>query len=213
MTSTLLPPTRQRLIRLGLLAWLATLSVDFFLHAGILAALYTRPSPFLLPPLTAFQRIPAGYLAFLSMIVLLLWLQTRLHIAGGRAGFVFGLRFGLLLWGALALGLWSITTADWDLLVGWWLGQALELAVAGAVIGSGLHAASLRPVGLWVLFLIVSLLILTVALQTLGLAPATRLSASNRFLTFCPFWSRFCRQPHHSLKLDQRQGLRTLFNA
>ena len=66
-------PTRRQLISLTLIAWLAMLGFDFFLHAGLLAGLYVEPSPFLLPPLSAFALIPVGYAAFLLSSVLLVW--------------------------------------------------------------------------------------------------------------------------------------------
>ena len=56
------------------LAWMAMLGVDLFLHAGLLAPLYDWDSPFLLEPMTAFVRIPVGYLAFLVLAAGLAWL-------------------------------------------------------------------------------------------------------------------------------------------
>ena len=151
------------------------LGVDFFLHAGLLAGMYQRASPFLLPPVEAFRLIPVGYLAFLLLAVLLLWLMLRLEIRGARAGFSFGLRLGLLAWGALTLGLASISTADLDLLVGWWIGQSLELGIAGALAGYGFSQARLLRLAAAVFGLVILLLVLTVMMQTFGLAPAARI--------------------------------------
>lgn len=75
------------------------------------------------------------------------------------------------MWGALCAGLWSITTLEWDLLVGWWLGQAAELALAGSVIGAVLEGASTRSVVAKVAVAAFLLLAATVALQAAGLAP------------------------------------------
>ena len=50
----------RRLVFIGLLSWLSMLGVDFTLLGGLLAELYAQPSPFLLPPLDAFRRIPLG---------------------------------------------------------------------------------------------------------------------------------------------------------
>ncbi|MEE9585528.1 MAG: hypothetical protein V3W09_01355 [Nitrososphaerales archaeon] len=151
------------------------LGIDFFLHAGLLARLYFEPSPFLLPPIEAFRLIPLGYLSFLLLTILLLWLMVRLNVVGWRGGLGFGLKMGLLIWGALMLGLLSISTADVALLFGWFIGQSLELAVAGAVAGSGLAATSLTRLSMKVIALVLILFILTVVLQTLGLAPAASL--------------------------------------
>ncbi len=170
-----IPSTPGRIIRVGLLAWISMLGVDFFLHAGLLAGLYQQESPFLLPPDQAFRLIPLGYFSFLLIAVLLLWLMVRLEIRGGRAGFSFGLRLGLLAWGALVLGLASITTAAPDLLVGWWLGQSLELGIAGGVVGAGLVQPGLRRLAGAVAGLVLLLLVLTVLLQSFGLAPAVRM--------------------------------------
>ncbi len=56
--------TIKRPIPTILLAWFAMLGVDFLLHGGVLAAFYIRDSPFLLPPVEAFRRIPSVTLPF-----------------------------------------------------------------------------------------------------------------------------------------------------
>ncbi|MHB1134535.1 MAG: hypothetical protein ACYC4L_19350 [Chloroflexota bacterium] len=165
----------RRLALLIALSWLAMLGFDFFLHAGLLAGLYLAPSPFLLPPLEAFRRIPLGYLSFLLLAILLVWLMVRLRLSGWRAGLIFGLQLGALTWGALVLGLLSIATADAPLLAGWLAGQTLELGLAGAVAGSGLAGTSFRRLLLLVLGFVFTAIVATVTLQTLGLAPAARL--------------------------------------
>lgn len=62
-----------------LLAWVAMLGFDFFLHGALLASLYARPSTFLLPPMEAFRRIPIGYLGFLIAAALLVWILSALR--------------------------------------------------------------------------------------------------------------------------------------
>jgi hypothetical protein len=151
------------------------LGFDFLLHAGLFAGLYLQPSPFLLPPLTAFRLIPVGYLSFLLLAVLLAWLMIRLKLTGGRAGAIFGLELGSLTWGSFVLGLLSISTANIYLLMGWFIGQTLEMAVAGAVVGSGLAGVRLRRLfGVVIVFVLLSV-ITTIILQTLGVVPATRI--------------------------------------
>lgn len=125
-------------IRLTLLAWLSMIGFDFFLHAGMLAPLYAKESAFLLPLEQAFALIPVGYLSFLGLAILLVWLMAKLEIQDWRKGALFGAQVGLLAWGSLILGLFSISTASPLLLAGWLLGQTLELAIAGTVIGFGL---------------------------------------------------------------------------
>jgi hypothetical protein len=166
--------SRRQLILITILAWLSMLGFDFFLHAGLLAELYTRQSPFLLPPLRSFQLIPLGYLAFLLVAILLVWLMRRLSIRGSRQGFLFALAFGALSWGATILGLASISTADVDLLAGWFFGQVAELGIAGAVIGSGFAGTRLTRLAIWVILFVILCLIVTIAMQTAGIVPTTR---------------------------------------
>jgi hypothetical protein len=117
----------KRVALIIVLSWLAMIGVDFLLHGGVLAKFYVRPSPFLLPPKKALQLIPLGYLSFLLLAVLLVSLMNRLNVQGWRAGAVFGLKLGALLWGTVVLGLVSISTASVWLLLGWFLGQTGEL--------------------------------------------------------------------------------------
>ncbi len=156
------------LIKLTLLAWLAMIGVDFFLHAGVLAPLYAEPSPFLLPPERAFALIPIGYASFLLLAILLVWLMVKLERSGWRQGAVFGAQLGGLAWGALVLGLYSIATASPALLLGWFMGQTIELSLAGIVVGKGLANTNLRRLFFQVLGGVVLLIILSIILQNLG---------------------------------------------
>jgi len=147
-------------IKLTLLAWLSMIGFDFFLHAGILAPLYAQESPFLLPPERAFALIPIGYISFLGLAVLLVWLMVKLNIRAWRKGAIFGFQLGFLAWGSLILGLYSISTAAPVLLWTWFLGQTVELSVAGAVAGYGLAARKLRRLfGMVSLFAILAIVI------------------------------------------------------
>jgi hypothetical protein len=168
--------SRQHVIWLTCIAWLSMLGFDFFLHAGLLAELYLQPNPFLLPPLTALTLIPVGYLSFLLLAVLLVWLMIRLKLAGWRQGALFGLELGGLAWGAFVLGLLSVSTASIALLIGWFTGQTLELAIAGAVIGSGLAGTRLRRLLGVVLVGVLLSVVVTIILQSIGVVPTTRLS-------------------------------------
>ena len=136
--------TARSISMVALLSWLSILGFDFLLHAGLLARLYVEPSPFLLPPETAFRLIPLGYLSFLMLVLLLIWLMVKQRVQGGRDGLIYGLKLGGLIGGSLVLGLASITTAEHALLLGWSLGQMAELGIAGAVIGSSLGGMSHR---------------------------------------------------------------------
>lgn len=157
------------------IAWLAMVGFDFLLHAGVLAGLYLRPSPFLLPPLIAFQRIPLGYLSFLLTAVLLAWLMRQLQLNGWRTGALFGLKVGALIWGAFVLGLGSISSGSLTLLLAWFVGQTLEMALGGAVIGSGLAGTRLRRLFGVVFGFVILVVITVIILQSFGIVPATSL--------------------------------------
>jgi len=169
--------TRRFLLTI-LLSWLSMLGFDFFLNAGLLARLYLEPSPFLLPPAEAFRRVPAGYLSFLMLTSLLVWLMERLGVSGWAKGLSFGLALGAVVFGASLIALWSIATASALLLASWFVGQTLQLGIAAAVAGSGL--AGQRPLKLIVKVAAFVLLmaVATLALQNAGLAPAIPISRS-----------------------------------
>jgi len=158
----------RRLIKISLLAMLATIGFDLFLHSGVLSGLYSKPSPFLLPSEQAFQFIPVGYLAFLLLIVLLMWLMPKLSITGWRPGLAFGLKLGALVWGSLTLALLSISTASPILMVAWFLGQTIELGIAGMVCGSGLGSTHLRSLVIRVSVFFVTMVVLSLVLQNIG---------------------------------------------
>ena len=84
---------------------------------------------------------------------------------------VFGLKVGALIWGALTLGLLSISTASPSLLLGWFLGQTMELGIAGMVLGSGLEADRLRSLLIKVVIFFVVTLVLAIILQNIGNFP------------------------------------------
>ncbi len=158
----------RHLVKLGLLALLAVIGFDLFLHAGVLADLYSKPSPFLLPSEEAFRLIPLGYLSFLILIIFLVWLMARLSIVGWRRGLAFGLIIGAVIWGSGTLGLRSISTASPTLLVGWFFGQMVQLGIAGMVLGSGLAAHPLRSLLIKVIVFFVVTAALAVLLQNIG---------------------------------------------
>jgi hypothetical protein len=161
-------PSLSLLIKLALLAWLSMIGIDFFLHAGLLAPLYAESSPFLLPPEQAFDLIPVGYASFLLLAILIVWLMAKLGHLGWRKGAKFGAQLGALAWGALILGLYSISTAPPLLLLGWFVGQTVELSVAGVVVGKGLEGYRLRSLLLRVIGLVIASLVFSILFQNLG---------------------------------------------
>ena len=155
-------------------AWVLSVGCDLFLHAGLLARVYLEPSPFLLAPALAFKRIPFGYLAFLGLTLALYWLLRRLDVRGAVAGFRHGAAAGAVVWGALTVGLYSISTASVPLLAGWWCGQTIELGLSGAVFGAVANRVSLTRVWAVVAAVVAGLIAVTIVLQSLGLAPAMK---------------------------------------
>jgi hypothetical protein len=157
----------RRLVGITSLAWLSVIGFDFLLHAGVLASLYTDPYPFLLPPERAFALIPVGYLSFLILVILVVWLMVRLEISGWKSGFTFGLQLGALIWAAVTIGLVSISTAPLMLMLGWFIGQTIESGIAGLVVGAGLGAEKLRSILIWVLLFTLGSFVLGILLQNI----------------------------------------------
>jgi hypothetical protein len=164
----------RRAILLTVLAWLTMLAFDFFLHAGLLADLYQREEPFLLSPMLAFVRIPFGYLSFLVAAGLLVWVLRQTGAVGWKRGAQIGAVIGGAMWLSLGLGLYSITSAPVELLVGWTLGQTAEIALAGAMVGYARGQSSLRRPFLYAILAIILSFTVTAILQTIGWAPAVR---------------------------------------
>lgn len=160
--------TARSTISVVMAAFVLSVGFDFFLHGGLLARLYTRESPFLLDPMTAFARIPAGYTAFLLLTGGLMLLLRRLDIRGWRDGGRVGLAVGLFVWGTMALGLWSITTAGIDTLAAWSIGQGIELGLAGMALGAGRAGTPLTRIWGRVAGAVVVFAVLTVVLQNTG---------------------------------------------
>jgi hypothetical protein len=156
-------------------AWVLSVGIDVFLHGGLLARLYAEPSPFVLPAEDAFRRIPLGYLTFLILTIGQFWLVRRLQVRGIVAGFRFGGVAGAVVWGAFVLGLYSVSTASASLLAGWWIGQSVELAFAGAVLGAVADGVPRKRVWAAVGVAVVALAAATIALQSLGFAPAMKI--------------------------------------
>lgn len=158
-------------IWLTLQAWLSMLGFDFFIHGGVLAGIYLEGSPFLLSLEDATRLIPLGYFSFLLLAILLTWLMDRLDVSGWMEGLGFGFKLGLLTAASMVLGLLSITTAQLSLMAGWFVGQLVEMSVAGAVLGAGMAGMSLKKLLGYVTVYVIFLFILTVILQSVGVFP------------------------------------------
>lgn len=159
--------SKRQLAWITLLAWLSAIGFDFLLHGGILAPLYADPHPFLLPPERAFALIPAGYLAFLILAILQLWLMLKLGINTWQDGLLFGLKIGVMIWGAVVISLISISTAPLSLMAAWFVGQSLEMGLSALVIGTGLASENLKRLSTLVLLFFILAIALGILLQNL----------------------------------------------
>lgn len=168
------PPTTSRLLQTIAAAWLLSLGFDVFLHGGLLARLYAKPHAFLLGPEAAFRRIPLGYLAFQVLAFTLYWLLHRSGVRGAVAGLRHGIAAGAVVWRAIARGLYSISTVTLTILTGWWVGQTIELGLAGAVFGAAANGVSAQWIWARVAIAVVMCVAGAVVLQSLGLAPPMR---------------------------------------
>ena len=171
MTET---PATARMLSSVAAAWFLSLGFDVFLHGGLLARLYVKPSPFLLGPEDAFRRIPLGYLAFLILVLALSWLLRRLGAHGAVAGLRLGIAGGAVVWGAFALGLYSISTVTLAMSAGWWVGRTVELGLAGAVLGAAANGSPMKRIWALVTIAVVAFVLSTIVLQSVGLAPAMK---------------------------------------
>lgn len=162
----------KRFLQLMLLVWVAMLGVDFLIHGGLFAAAYLPSSPFLLPDVEAFRRIPFGYLALLVSAGFLTWILARTATRGWRQGLVVGLSLGVVMGLSFTLGLFSISTAGVQLLSAWFLAQVLEMAVGGTIVGHGLQAHSLRGLTLAVIIGFILLFVTVLVMQNAGLTPS-----------------------------------------
>lgn len=148
------------------------IGTDFLIHGGILANTYIQKSPFLLPAEDAFIRIPLGYLSFIFLAILLYYVLTMQQNTTRLSGLKTGLVVGGLVWVSFALGLFSISTASSQLLIGWFIGQTMEMAIGGYFMGICIEGVKKRKVFLWVFLYCILMIILTIVLQSIGWAPS-----------------------------------------
>ena len=162
----------KRVFQLSLLVWVAIIGTDFFLHGGVFASIYAQDSPFLLPNIEAFRRIPFGYLALLATAGLLVWIIDQASASGWRKGLIIGLCLGAVMGASFTFGLYSISTASPQLLAAWFVAQVFEIAIAGAIIGQGLRVHSLRSLTFAVVIGFILLFVGTIVMQSTGLVPS-----------------------------------------
>ena len=94
--------------------------------------------------------------------------MKAVDVSDGSQGGWFGFRLGAFIWAAQVLGLASISTAPSLLLLGWFLGQTLELTIAGIVAGMLLGGASVRGVSVQVIVFVAVSFAITVTIQSIS---------------------------------------------
>ncbi|MFX1560550.1 MAG: hypothetical protein ACFFBL_08170 [Promethearchaeota archaeon] len=159
--------TGQSTWKLILIAWTATLGIDFLWHGGILADIYSHPNPAIIEPEQAFIRIPLGYGSLLIQVVFVYWFFSYIGVNGWRKGLRFGFMFGGLMGAASVLGQYSILTLELGLLILWGIAQVFEYGVMGAVLGAGSSVASLKSVVKKVIALVIMALFFGVVVQSI----------------------------------------------
>jgi hypothetical protein len=159
-----------------IISWLSMIATDFLIHGGILARLYMKESSFLLTPELAFVRIPFGYLSFLLLAWLLYYFFRKDWPVNKRGGFTKGLTIGAFVWGSMVLGLYSISTIDPVLAIGWMAGQSLEMGIGGYFMVFAHHSEKVsKPWKVLELFIIL-MFVITIILQVTGIAPAVKMN-------------------------------------
>ncbi len=165
-------PTRKRVLQVTVLAWVAIISTDLLMNAGLLGPFLNWEQPGMLPQMKMFQYIPLGYAAFLLLAILMLWLMLRLNVRGARAGAAFGTKFGVLMASAGFLGEMSLLSFSKTTLFCFALDKLVFCIVLGTVIGSGLRAERLRSLTRGVFAFLFLCIVVSITMQNLGLVPA-----------------------------------------
>ena len=150
-------PSRKAIVEAVVLAWLFVVGVDFFLNAGLLARVWEEESPFLLPAVDMFVRIPLGYAAFLLWAILVVWLILRVGIRQPLAGAVFAAEVGVLVAVATTLALVSISTVSATVAVAWTATQVAEFAGLGYIGTLALRPDRPERMPLWIVGLTLAL--------------------------------------------------------
>jgi hypothetical protein len=145
---------------------MAALGFDFLWHGGILAEMYTHPSPALINPELAFIRIPFGYGSLLTQVVLVYWFFSFVGVNEWQKGLRIGFMFGSLTGFTSILGQYSILALELDLLTLWGIGQVIGFSIMGAVLGAGISVASLKNLATKAAALVVIAMLFAIILQS-----------------------------------------------
>jgi len=159
----------SKIIPAAVSAWFIFLSIDFLLHAVILATWWKKTADYWLSPEDLFLMIPIGYASFAIYCGALTWLYVR--IVGDRrtigTAFQFGAIAGLVYGVSTILANYAVFAMPSSLLLVWSGSILIESTLACATASWVLDAErSWRRVGL-VFGAAVLIFIMSVVLQNL----------------------------------------------
>lgn len=159
----------NRFVLSAFLSWLLFLSLDFLAHASVLRSFWAQEFSALKPQKDLFRLIPAGYLSFLLLTLLVGWLYVSLHKNEGHAvkGLAFGAVFGGIYALALFFGWYSFLNLPILFLFLICVVYFVEIVGVGLCFGYLMHTESLKR-RVWPLIgAIFGIFILGVVLQNL----------------------------------------------
>ena len=159
----------KRFILSAFLSWLLLLSLDFLAHASLLRSFWAKELVALKPQKDLFLLIPAGYLSFLLLTLLLGWLYTRFNGKEGNAvkGMIFGAKFGALFALSLLLGWFSFLNLPFLFLFLVCLVYFIELVAVGFCFGYLMHPPKVKKRGWIIISVFFFLFALGIVLQNL----------------------------------------------
>ncbi|MGD2295151.1 MAG: hypothetical protein PVF22_04870 [Candidatus Aminicenantes bacterium] len=146
----------NRFVLSAFLSWLLFLSLDFLAHASVLRSFWAQELAALKPQRDLFRLIPAGYMSFLLLTLLVGWLYVSFHKDNGNAirGMTFGAVFGGIYALALFLGWYSFLNLPILFLFLMGVVYFVEIVGVGFCFGYLMAAESLRK-RVWPLIVVI----------------------------------------------------------
>jgi hypothetical protein len=149
------------------LSWLLFIGVDFLFHASLLESYWSAEIPALRSLEDLALLIPAGYLSFLLLTLLIFFVYVRLFTGKPKLmeSLYFGIVFGFLFSLSNFLGLYSYISLPLDHLVVFNLVYFIEIIVVVLTLHHVLHSEKRKKVIGLVILAFFLLLILGVIIQ------------------------------------------------
>ncbi|MBW1902768.1 MAG: hypothetical protein JRJ20_14240 [Deltaproteobacteria bacterium] len=159
----------KRFILSVFLSWLLFISLDFLAHASILRSFWGEELAALKPQKDLFLLIPAGYMSFLLLTLLVGWFYTRFYGKEGSAkkGMILGAKFGGLYALSLFLGWYSFLNLPVLFLFLICLVYFIELVAVGFCFGYLMFSPNEKRRGWIIISAFFGILFLGIVLQNL----------------------------------------------